>query len=108
MKLLRFILTIYFIALLIMPCSDVKAKSVKDNHTQISLNTENSHSHNIDDGCSPFCFCSCCQITVTAFKMEPFLDVPLQVKAYFSKKILFHRNNIAYQVYDHIWQPPKI
>lgn len=72
-----------------MPCSDIKAESLKDDHTQISLNTEDSHSHNIDDGCSPFCFCSCCQITVTAFKMEPFLDVPLQVKAYFSKKILF-------------------
>jgi len=107
-KLLRLILTIYFIALLIMPCSDVKAQSTEKNQTHISINTEDSHSDSTDDGCSPFCFCSCCQITVTAFKINPFLEVPLQVKAYFSKKILFHRNNIAYQVYDHIWQPPKI
>jgi hypothetical protein len=98
----------YFIALLIMPCSDVKAQPVGNNYSQISINTEDSHSHDIDDGCSPFCFCSCCQITVTTFKIDPFLEIPLQVKTYFSKKILFHRNNIAYQVYDHIWQPPKI
>ena len=108
MKFLRLILTIYFIALLIMPCSDVKAQSKEKNQTQISINTEDSHSDSTDDGCSPFCFCSCCQITVTAFKINPFLEIPLQVKTYFSKKILFHRNNIAYQVYDHIWQPPKI
>jgi len=98
----------YFIALLIMPCSDVKAQPVENNYSQISMHTEDSHSHNIDDGCSPFCFCSCCQITVTAFKMEPFLEVPVQVKAYFSNKILFDRNNIVYQFYNHIWQPPKI
>ncbi|MGO4708343.1 DUF6660 family protein [Chryseobacterium sp. 2TAF14] len=108
MKFLRLILTIYFIALLIMPCSDVNVKSKIENHTQISLHIEDSHSNDANDGCSPFCFCSCCQITVAAFKMEPFLEIPLQVKTYFSKKILFHRNNIAYQVYDHIWQPPKI
>ncbi|MCD1117772.1 hypothetical protein LO744_12970 [Chryseobacterium sp. C-17] len=98
----------YFIALLIMPCSDVKAQPVENSYSQVSLNTEDPHSDITDDGCSPFCFCSCCQITVTAFKMEPFSELPVQVKTYFSKKILFDRNNIAYQLYDHIWQPPKI
>lgn len=108
MKFLRFIAIFYFIALLIMPCSDVKADTIKTNYSQVSLNTDDFHSNNTDDDCSPFCTCNCCQMTVTVFKMEPFSEIPLQVKAYFSKKILFHRNNIAYQVYDHIWQPPKI
>ena len=91
-----------------MPCSDVKAQSVSDNHTQISIDTENSHSNENDDACSPFCFCSCCQITVTAFKIEPLLEIPSQVQFSFSNKILFNKNNIAYQVYNPIWQPPKI
>lgn len=108
MKFLRLILTIYFIALLVMPCSDVKAKSAKVIDNQSSMNAERSHSEEKDDGCSPFCFCSCCQITITTFKIEPLLDISLQVKFYYSNKILFHKNNIAYQVYDHIWQPPKI
>lgn len=109
MKLLRLILTIYFIALLVMPCSDVKAQSVAGNdHSQVLMNAENSHSDEKDDACSPFCFCNCCQVTVVAFKIEPLLEIPSQIKIYYSNKILFHRNNIAYQVYDHIWQPPKI
>jgi len=91
-----------------MPCSDVKAQPTVENHTQVSMNAENSHSMEKDDACSPFCFCSCCQVTVTAFKIEPLLEIPTKVPVYFSKKILFHKNNIAFQVYDHIWQPPKI
>jgi hypothetical protein len=91
-----------------MPCSDVKAQSNAVDHIQISMNNENSHSNEKDDACSPFCFCSCCQITVTAFKIEPLLKIPSQIKFYYSNKILFHKNNIAYQVYDNIWQPPKI
>lgn len=91
-----------------MPCSDVKAQSVSDDHFQISMTTENSHSNEKDDACSPFCFCSCCQITITAFKIEPLLAIPSQIKIHYSNKILFYKNNIAYQVFDHIWQPPKI
>ncbi len=91
-----------------MPCSDVKAQDTNVSYSQISMNSESSHSEGKDDTCSPFCFCSCCQITVTAFKIEPLLEIPFQVKFYFSNKIHFHKNNIAYQVYDHIWQPPKI
>lgn len=91
-----------------MPCSDVKAQFALVNNTQISMNAEHSHSDKKDDACSPFCFCSCCQMTATAFKIEPLLEIPTNVQFYFSNKILFQKNNIAYQVYDHIWQPPKI
>jgi hypothetical protein len=91
-----------------MPCNDVKAQSKVDNHKKVTVNMEDSHSDNSDDACSPFCFCSCCQITVTAFKIEPLLQVPSPVSFYFTQKILFQKKNIAYQVYDHIWQPPKI
>lgn len=91
-----------------MPCSDVNAKSISGDHSQISTNAESSHSDEKDDACSPFCFCSCCQIAVIAFKIEPLLEIPTQVQFYFPNKILFQKNNIAYQVYDHIWQPPKI
>ncbi|WP_228462905.1 DUF6660 family protein [Chryseobacterium caseinilyticum] len=107
-KHLRLILTIYFFALSVMPCSDVSAQSFAGDQSQTSMSAERSHSDETDDSCSPFCFCSCCQITVTAFKIEPLLQVPSQVSFYFSQKILFHKNNIAFQVYDHIWQPPKI
>lgn len=108
-KVLRLILTIYFISLLVMPCSDVDAQSSSQRaYSQVSMTEEHPHSDKKDDACSPFCFCSCCQITVTAFKIEPLLEIPSHVQFYYSNKILFHKDNIAYLVYDHIWQPPKI
>ena len=107
-KVLRLILTIYFIALLVMPCSDVKAQSSVTSSSQISINTSDSHSDESDDSCSPLCFCSCCQINMTGFNIEPLVQLPAPINVYFSKKILFHKNNISYKVYDHIWQPPKI
>nr|WP_309840439.1 DUF6660 family protein [Chryseobacterium sp. SLBN-27] len=108
MKILRLLLTFYFIALLIIPCSDVETLRVVGHHNEISISTENSQSSTDDGTCSPFCICNCSHVSVIAFKVEPLLEIPLQVQFYFSKKILFHKNNIAYQVYDNIWQPPKI
>ncbi|WP_082738292.1 DUF6660 family protein [Chryseobacterium sp. CCH4-E10] len=108
MKILRLLLTFYFVALLIIPCSDVETQRVVGHHSEISISAENSQPGSNDGTCSPFCMCNCSHVSVIAFKVEPLLEIPLQVKFYFSKKILFHKNNIAYQVYDHIWQPPKI
>ncbi|AZB08320.1 hypothetical protein EG344_05325 [Chryseobacterium sp. G0162] len=108
MKILRLLLTFYFVALLIIPCSDVETQRVVGHHSEISISSENSQPGSNDGTCSPFCMCNCSHVSVIAFKVEPLLEIPLQVQFYFSKKILFHKNNIAYQVYDHIWQPPKI
>jgi len=107
MNLFRFILAFYFMALSVMPCEDVHQKSGSD-QTKLSSGIEESHSKDKGDICSPLCICNCCQITVTAFKMEPLFEIPEQIKALISRKIFFRNNNFAYQVYDHIWQPPKI
>ncbi|MCS3531064.1 DUF6660 family protein [Chryseobacterium sp. JUb7] len=107
MNLFRFILAFYFMALSVMPCEDVHQKSGSA-EAKLALSIEESHSKDKGDICSPLCVCNCCQITVTAFKMEPLIKIPEQIQAYFCKKILFQKNNFAYQVYDHIWQPPKI
>ncbi|MCL8536505.1 MULTISPECIES: DUF6660 family protein [Chryseobacterium] len=107
MNLLRWILAIYFMALSLMPCEDV-SRPLDSNGNKISSSIQGAHSTEKGDVCSPLCACSCCQITASAFKMDPLLEVPEQIQAYFSKKILFQKNDFAYQVYDPIWQPPKI
>lgn len=101
------ILTFYFMALSLMPCEDVYKQS-GSSQTEFSVSLDESHSKDKGDICSPLCICNCCQMTVAAFKMDPLIDLPTRVQLYFSKKILFQKNNFAYQVYDHIWQPPKI
>ncbi|MEI7486201.1 MAG: DUF6660 family protein [Chryseobacterium sp.] len=102
MNLFRLILAMYFVVLSVMPCEDIHKK------TELSFSLDESHSKDKGDICSPLCVCNCCQITVTAFKMDVSMNIPKQIQTYFSKKILFQKNNFAYQVYDHIWQPPKI
>jgi hypothetical protein len=94
-------------ALSLMPCEDVQKQS-GSNHTQQSFSIQESHSKDKGDICSPLCVCNCCQMTVATFKLDALIEVPTQIHSYFSKKILFQKNNFAYQVYDHIWQPPKI
>jgi hypothetical protein len=90
-----------------MPCEDVHQES-GSKKTELSFNVDESHSKDKGDICSPLCVCNCCQITVTAFKMDVSMNIPKQIQTFFSKKILFQKNNFAYQVYDYIWQPPKI
>nr|WP_292010438.1 DUF6660 family protein [Chryseobacterium sp.] len=91
----------------ITPCTDTYSPS-NNKGIETLLSIDASHSKDNGDICSPLCSCNCCQITVTVFKIDPLLKLPIEVRAYFSKKILFHNTDFAYQVYDHIWQPPKI
>lgn len=107
MNFLRLILAFYFMALSLMPCEDVH-KQPGSSQANVALSMEQSHTKDKSDICSPLCICNCCQITVTAFKAEPLITIPKQVQTYFSKKILFQKNDFAYQVYENIWQPPKI
>lgn len=112
MKFVKLFLTIYFVVLSFVPCSDVHAQSANftnDNKSFTIANTNNSnHSKDHGDICSPLCSCNCCKITVASFKIEPLIPFQKKVTEYFSKKIHFQKNDFAYLVYDQIWQPPKI
>ncbi|SIP86311.1 hypothetical protein SAMN05880574_10146 [Chryseobacterium sp. RU37D] len=108
MNTLRLLLIIYFAVLVILPCNDAKAQSYSGEITKISSYSEDSHSKDKGDICSPLCICNCCQMAIGSFKIEPVLNLPKHIKTYFSKKILFQKNDFAYLVYDRIWQPPKI
>ncbi|WP_370896059.1 DUF6660 family protein [Chryseobacterium gossypii] len=109
MNVLRLLLTIYFMVLSIVPCSDVYAQA-PDVSRNLSITTVGSENHSKDksDICSPLCTCNCCQITVISFRVEPVITFPFQTSDHYSKKILFQKNDFAYLVYDQIWQPPKI
>lgn len=109
MYLLRLLLAFYFMALSIMPCNDAAVEQPTiDKNSSYAINNTKEDSHTAKDSCSPLCFCNCCRITTSEFKFIPILDFSKEVKTYFSKKILFQKNDFAYLVYDRIWQPPKI
>ncbi|WPO84335.1 DUF6660 family protein [Chryseobacterium sp. JJR-5R] len=110
MNFLKLLLTIYFMVLSVVPCNDVNAQS--QNNVKLPYgnlqNQEDSHSKDHGDICSPFCCCNCCQMPAASCRFEPLSILPDRITEYFSKKIHFRKNNFAYSVYHHIWQPPKI
>ena len=82
--------------LAVVPCNDIHAQSPnnsKDSYSTIS-NSEDSHSKDKGDICSPLCTCNCCQITVASSKIEPLMPLRQKVTEYFSKKIHFQKNKL--------------
>ncbi|WP_338150215.1 DUF6660 family protein [Eudoraea chungangensis] len=74
MKFVAIILSIYFLALNVVPCSD--AGNVKDD-TQITSVSDFDGDHDQDcELCSPFCNCHCCHVHTISFGLTTF--EPLQ------------------------------
>jgi hypothetical protein len=109
MKKISTIISIYFLALAILPCADEAGWCLFDLEdvfgVELHETTDHSHEKECGDHCSPFCVCSCCQMTVR-----------LPVKASFELTIripvLSTPNSLTSSLSDltslnDIWQPPK-
>ncbi|MDT7827528.1 DUF6660 family protein [Pricia sp. S334] len=70
MKMLGLILSIYFLALNVLPCQD---EPVTEDSTQTELVQDqgvgHDHSPCTSDLCSPFCGCHCCHTHSTKFEL---------------------------------------
>jgi hypothetical protein len=100
-KIFCILFPIYFIALVVMPCSD------KENCNGIyptQLSQLNHHAEHSDEICSPFCVCACC---ATHFLVNDFLPVLNQVSVI---NTIYTDHNVAQtsSTIVSIWQPPKL
>ncbi|WP_369815746.1 hypothetical protein [Arachidicoccus ginsenosidimutans] len=88
-----------------MPCKDTYTKT---NAAIATISqTDNSHTTNPIDDCSPFCICNCCSSTV-ALKAAGFF-LPLSKPVITTKRIYPIRDfSFISNFYGNIWQPPKI
>jgi hypothetical protein len=104
MKWLSIILSIYYMLLSTMPCTDAQ-ECHESNQTIISsLNDHGDHSHEAEL-CSPFCPCLCCGQFVSFDVNEVALDriVPPPSRAHG-----IFKSGFSLDVHLAIWQPPKI
>ncbi len=103
MKIFALFLSTYILFLITLPCKDGD-NCANDLHTGPISQNHNSDIPDHADGCSPFCVCSCCNVTVVVnsfhFDSTPF-EIPYQ--ANIPLKQDFISNYIP-----HFWQPPKI
>ncbi len=103
MKLIAYILSIYIIFLVTLPCAD---EFFIPHSTNTSISAENSNNSDCQDLhlCSPFCICACCSTVVevvnTLLFSKPFFNVIVNYSFYKTVKI----NSLSFSV----WQPPKL
>jgi hypothetical protein len=103
MKMLAYILCIYIVYLVSLPCVDEDNYSCSS-YLEQSSHQANDHDHQHHNTCSPFCVCVCCNVTVVMAKYwvqkKPFrLAQPAFIPFYEKIISVYHSN---------IWQPPKV
>ena len=102
MKVFAFILSLYILILVAIPCVDVPPNHALQKN-ELSQNA-NSHHHNDSDTCSPFCVCSCCVSPISH------LIYRVSFTCYSSTRIQFNTYTSFFTSYNtaSIWQPPKL
>ena len=102
MRLISFILSIYFLVLTLVPCVD-QYMDANGNKIEILAKKLPDNPHDGLDHCSPFCSCSCCSTSVYLVKTiinTSNISIPISVKfTYFQSFISAFSSKI--------WQPPK-
>ena len=106
MRMFAFILSIYLGVLAVIPCND---GAEVNSHNLLSDNTIEHHDHSNsdheEDGCSTFCSCACCGIS---------LIIPLNQSVVQSESDLiatheyYYSSDYSYYYILGIWHPPSL
>jgi len=103
LKLIAYILSIYFVFLLTFPCVD-KQMDIALNNTTISEYNHTDKNCKDLHLCPPFCVCNCCS-TVIEITNPLIFSKPL---ANFVENFCFYKTIKISTLFFSIWQPPKL
>ncbi|WP_395047584.1 DUF6660 family protein [Flavobacterium sp.] len=107
MRLLKYILSIYLVALSCLPCADMEVNSFAHSSPKIAANHEN-HSHDKEnDLCPPFCVCNCCGQQILNFSKEVTFEFR-KIATEITTQIPNYKSIPTSNFYGSIWQPPQI
>lgn len=106
MRLIITIWTFYLMALSSLSCSDGRNKCDKS-IAKIEIVQSHDHNADTDDSCSPFCYCSCCSISLNSFVFKSF-EIKSPKFNFVGKKIIIRDYSLVSNYYGNIWQPPKL
>jgi hypothetical protein len=102
MRIFCILLSIYFLTLSALPCTDEQVGAEKQD-TELTVAGHTSHDHE-QETCSPFCICACCGVSVF-LSMNTceirITEVPV------NNSIPFVSGQVL-EVPQSIWQPPKL
>ncbi|WP_317166442.1 MULTISPECIES: DUF6660 family protein [Flavobacteriaceae] len=102
MKFIAIILSFYFLALNVVPCSDT-VSSADDSQVVTVIDIDGDHSQDCEL-CSPFCECHCCHCHSIDFGIVPFEPIqPAIPHEYFA-----HFDNLGKDIPHSLLQPPQV
>ncbi|MFV5689604.1 DUF6660 family protein [Flavobacterium sp. ZT3R25] len=104
MRIVNFILSIYFIILSFMPCVDIEYNN--DSNSGITILEHEQKQDNHQEICSPFCICSCCGQQIVFHDSDSF-SIPAQPVSQAGKERTFYIQKFVSNFNGTIWQPPK-
>jgi len=102
-RILAFLLSFYILGLVSIPCADKDLNLMDHRQTHITHEDSGEHAEH-HDGCSPFCTCSCCNISmepVMALLLPSEVTVIRELEFFFLPD--FHSDYVL-----SFWEPPKI
>lgn len=103
MRLFPLFMAMYIIFLPLMPCADREECSEKEPAATGIAYPENHEHEEDEEGCTPFCCCSCCPATVLMQPPGHYAGITLpKDPGHFP----YHRE-LNSVVVHFIWQPPK-
>jgi hypothetical protein len=101
-RLLSVALSVYVLTLVLTPCVDNLIPGQETQCTQVVATHSDSHADH-HDSCSPFCTCSCCNISM---EVTTGLTFTASVPDY-NEIALFFNAQVSETFHPQIWQPPK-
>lgn len=101
MKFIALIFYMYLLLLPLVPCAD---KNKGEENVKHEMVAGNENHQNKDESCPPFCYCSCCPVSV--FTEAGNIYTLIEEKNTSSKQIY----SLSFCSFDFhsIWQPPKL
>lgn len=106
-KFISYILSIYMLALSLVPCSDGMdfMHSDCDTDTEVVDNSHNHSDHDHEDLCTPFCICACCgsmaMIPTTIDYSGSYAKVPTLC-------LHNYQSNYSFDYSKGVWHPPTL
>ncbi len=110
MKWFTFLYALYILALSLAPCTDAYEHRRCTDHPVAAQSADHGHDHDhgddTSDTCTPFCMCSCCHTSMTAFTI-PASDIPVIRYQEPEDEVSTYQFSFSSAYYGNIWQPPK-
>jgi hypothetical protein len=111
MKIFSYLFSLYFLALTIMPCTDVHAMNESASEALAGISNEEHQDcphEKEEDYCPPFCVCNCCGQLLGATKFQKWFCSPALLDNFKKGRCFFYTQNWHSEYLRSVFHPPQV